>query len=247
MTGQLVATFRDNPQLPFSRFVLRFKSGPRAPLAMPQGCGPKTTTAVLTPWSGGPAKTVTSTFNVDCPGLTGFSPGSRPVPRCRRPGRSRRSWCRSRGPTVRSGSTACGSSCQPGRWPACVASRCAGGGGRGGACDGGSRVGSAAVSAGTGSNLFTISGQPVYLAGPYKGAPYSLSVAVRAVAGPLDLGTVVVRQALFIDPIDAHVHGRLRSVADDHPGYPAAGARHRCRRRSSGLHAQPDLVLPPRR
>jgi hypothetical protein len=45
----------------------------------------------------------------------------------------------------------------------------------------------------------------VYLAGPYKGAPFSLSIVVPAQAGPFELGTVVVRAALFIDRHDSHI------------------------------------------
>ncbi len=45
----------------------------------------------------------------------------------------------------------------------------------------------------------------VYLAGPYKGAPLSLAVITPAVSGPYDLGNVVVRAALHVDPVDAHV------------------------------------------
>ena len=57
---------------------------------------------------------------------------------------------------------------------------------------------------GPGRNPFFIRG-PVALTGPYKGAPYGLAVAVRAKAGPFDLGTVVVRQAIYVDPVDAHL------------------------------------------
>jgi hypothetical protein len=39
-----------------------------------------------------------------------------------------------------------------------------------------------------------------YLAGPYKGAPYSVVSVVPAQAGPFDLGLVVNRAGIFVDP-----------------------------------------------
>ena len=45
----------------------------------------------------------------------------------------------------------------------------------------------------------------VFLEVPYGDAPFSLRVVVPAMAGPFDLGTVVVRQKIYVDPIDAHV------------------------------------------
>ena len=45
----------------------------------------------------------------------------------------------------------------------------------------------------------------VYLAGPYKGAPLSLAVVTPAVSGPFDLGNVVVRAAIEVDPDTAQV------------------------------------------
>jgi hypothetical protein len=51
------------------------------------------------------------------------------------------------------------------------------------------------------------------LTGPYKGAPYGLAIAVPAIAGPYDLGTVVVRQGVHVDPVDAS----LRVVSDPLP------------------------------
>ena len=51
-TGRLTATFRDNPQLPFSELTLTFKDGPRAPLVNPAACGTYATTAALTSWGG---------------------------------------------------------------------------------------------------------------------------------------------------------------------------------------------------
>ena len=68
----------------------------------------------------------------------------------------------------------------------------------------GSRVGTATVAAGPGSSPFSLSG-PVVLEGRYDDAPYSLRVTVPAKAGPFDLGEVVVRQKIYVDPRDAHV------------------------------------------
>jgi hypothetical protein len=62
-----------------------------------------------------------------------------------------------------------------------------------------SRIGSVTVGAGPGTNPFHTGGT-AYLAGPYKNAPLSVAVITPAVAGPFDLGTVVVRNALYVDP-----------------------------------------------
>jgi hypothetical protein len=48
----------------------------------------------------------------------------------------------------------------------------------------------------------------VYLAGPYKGAPLSLAIVTPAVVGPFDLGDVLVRVALQVDPETAQVSAR---------------------------------------
>ena len=51
VTGQLVSTFDDDPQQPFSKFTLKFRPGATAPLVSPPACGTYTTQAELTPWS----------------------------------------------------------------------------------------------------------------------------------------------------------------------------------------------------
>jgi hypothetical protein len=80
-------------------------------------------------------------------------------------------------------------------------------------CGSNSQLGTAAVAAGTGGNPFKINGK-VFLAGPYKGAPLSLAVITPAVAGPFDLGTVVVRVALNVDPITAQVNAVSDPIPD---------------------------------
>lgn len=72
-------------------------------------------------------------------------------------------------------------------------------------CPASSLVGSASVAVGSGPDPFHISGK-AFLAGPYHGAPISLAVVTPATAGPFDLGSVVVRVALFVDPATAQVH-----------------------------------------
>jgi hypothetical protein len=82
-----------------------------------------------------------------------------------------------------------------------------------GTCGASSQVGSVSAKVGAGTNPFQIAGGAVYLAGPYKGAPLSLSIVVPAQAGIFNLGTVAVRAAVFVDPTDAH----LRVVSDPIP------------------------------
>jgi hypothetical protein len=79
-----------------------------------------------------------------------------------------------------------------------------------GDCPAASQVGSTTVGTGFGSSPLFIpqagkAPTAVYLAGPYKGAPYSLVIRVPAQAGPFDLGIVTVRAAIEIDPTTARV------------------------------------------
>jgi hypothetical protein len=71
-------------------------------------------------------------------------------------------------------------------------------------CPAGSQLGMVLTGVGPGPDPFFASGK-AYLTGPYKGAPYGIAVIVPALAGPFDLGTVVVRAAINIDPHTAQV------------------------------------------
>src|SRR5439155_18673174 len=73
-----------------------------------------------------------------------------------------------------------------------------------GTCSEDSRIGTSSVKSGAGPQPFSLSG-PVYLTGPYGGAPFGLAIAIRALAGPFDLGTVVVRAAIHVDSTDSHL------------------------------------------
>jgi hypothetical protein len=71
-------------------------------------------------------------------------------------------------------------------------------------CPASSQVGRTLVGAGVGNSLTYVPGK-VYLAGPYNGAPLSVAAITAAKVGPFDLGTVVIREALKINPETAEV------------------------------------------
>ena len=203
--GQLTAVFDDNPQVPFERLHLEFKGGPRAPLVMPKKCGTYTTHAELTSWSG---KIVAydSSFMIDrgCGG--GFRPGFTAGTESSAAGKSSPFLLRLtrddsdeelKGITL--------------NMPEGLVGRiadvdlCGDAQAAAGTCSGASKVGSVTVGAGAGTNPFYITNGRAYLTGPYRGAPFGLSIVVPAVAGPFDLGLVVVRSTVHVDKHTAKV------------------------------------------
>lgn len=81
-----------------------------------------------------------------------------------------------------------------------------------GTCADATRIGSTSVLAGSGAEPLPLKGS-VYVTGPYKGAPFGLSVVVPAKVGPFDLGDVVVRAALQVDANNA----KATAVTDPFP------------------------------
>jgi hypothetical protein len=72
------------------------------------------------------------------------------------------------------------------------------------ACTVKSEIGVATILSGTGSSPLKIEGK-AYLSGPYKGAPLSIVVITPAVAGPFDLGNVLVHAPLNLNPETAQI------------------------------------------
>jgi hypothetical protein len=214
-TGQLKARFANNPQLPFSNLHLELKGGPRAPLVNPSTCGTKTSTAAFTPWSTADAQPVisTSTFDVagDCDKGGRFTPSMDAGSVNPQAGASSPfvlQLTRPDGQAAIAGVTTVlpkGLLAEIKDVPLCPEAQAAAG-----SCSAASQVGSTTVGAGGGSNPLYLpqagkSPTAVYLAGAYKDAPLSLSIVVPAQAGPFDLGTVVVRAGIYVDPETAQV------------------------------------------
>jgi hypothetical protein len=208
-TGQLTAVFSNNPQLPFSALNVHFFGGPLAPLANPETCGTFTTTSAITPYGAATAKP-SSSFNITgCANPTPFSPSftagtTNPTAGAYSP--FTLTFSRSDSDKEISGISA---TLPPGLFAKIAGvTQCT----NAASCPASSQVGTATVGSGAGSHPIFLGGK-VYLTGPYKGGAYGLATVVPAIAGPYNLGTVVVRQALDINPNDAHV----TAVSDPFP------------------------------
>jgi len=237
-TGQLTTTIAETPQVPFTSFALRFDGGARAVLSSPPTCGPAGNEArgQFTPWSGNlPASSSHPLVLTTAPGGGAcaktlaerpFAPAFAARPKGTRAGAfSPVSVQISRGDgqqelkgvdvTLAPGMTG-----KLAGIPYCSKAALAAAAARAGAeeqksasCPAASRVGTATILAGTGPAPLRIQGK-AFLSGPYHGAPLSLAVVTPATAGPFDLGTVVVRVALFVDPETAQIHAVSDPIPD---------------------------------
>jgi hypothetical protein len=227
VTGQLTATFSENPQLPFSSFEVELFGGPRAVLRTPSTCGTFTTTSEQAPWSGNLVVNTSDSFQVSS-GPNGSPCSSSEAQQSNNPGFDAGTLTPIAGsyspflgrlqrndgeqqikalnltlPPGLSGKLAGVATCSD--------SAIAAAGSRTGtaelqtpSCPSSSEIGQVRTGAGAGSNPYYTSGK-IYLAGPYKSAPLSAAVIVPAVAGPFDLGTVVVRAPAKVDPVTAQI------------------------------------------
>jgi hypothetical protein len=206
-TGQLTAVFRDLPPVPVEEVSLDLWGGDRAPLKNPNACGTYQTAFSFKPHSDDPAVTGSTpmTIDEDC-AARGFAPKlgggvTEPIAGHFSPfvfdliREDSEQDLAGLEVTLPEGELA-----KLAGVPLCPDSSAATG-----ACPAASKVGYVIAAAGAGPLPIWVpqpgKAQPtVYLAGPYKSAPYSIVAVVPAQAGPFDLGNVVVRSPLKIDP-----------------------------------------------
>lgn len=200
--GQLTATFDNTPQLPFSALQVKFPGGSGAAFATPRTCGTYNTHVEITSWASAKPVSLDSPMTIDqgcdapafAPSFTAGtsnplagqdSPFSFTLTRAdRMPYLSGVTMALPDGLLARIGSVA----------------QCDAGQAGTGSCPAESQIGTTSVLSGPGAQPLPVKGR-VYLTGPYKDAPFGLSVAVPTAgqAGPFDLGTVVVRAGIYVD------------------------------------------------
>ncbi len=214
-TGQLTTTFRETPDTPFTEFKLSFSGGAQAALAIPTRCGEYSSSADFTPWStpfiedafspsrfvidAGPngtpcqwplpfAPTMTAGATTDqAGGYTHFS-----MLLQRGDGQQRMERLQFKTPEGLLGMIANVTPCQE---PQAAT----------GDCPEASQIGHTIATAGPGPYPFEVPQYgappaPIYLTGPYDGAPFGLTIKVPLIAGPFNLGTEIVRGKIEVDP-----------------------------------------------
>jgi hypothetical protein len=219
-TGQVTATFDYVPQQPLEDLTLNFRGGgPRSEFATPEVCGTYTTKASWEPWSApqsGPPSQTEDSFAVS--GGCSSSASTRPFAPSFEAGTTGTQAGAYTPLVIKVGRkdgeqelTSLNFSLPKGLIgklagiPYCSDAAIAAAEGKTGraeaadpSCPAASQIGSVDTAAGVGSEPFHVGGR-LYLAGPYKGAPVSAVVISPALAGPFDLGDVVVRSPLYID------------------------------------------------
>jgi hypothetical protein len=207
VTGQVTTFFRNPPEQPFSELALRFERGVLAPIANPLLCGTAGGSTSFEPTSA-PGTAKTAAFGVPvtgCGATIPFAPAQSTQNQTgnagghtsftfnleRTDGQQYLSQVKTVLPPGLVGAIPAVTQC--GEPQASL-----------GTCTSASQIGTARVRAGSGPTPFSFSG-PVYLTGPYNGAPFGMSIAVPAIAGPFNLGTVVTRATINVNPTTAQV------------------------------------------
>jgi hypothetical protein len=240
-SGQLTTYFEENPEVPIEDIRVHIFGGARGAFITPPTCATFTTETDLVPWSAPPGEpaaprgafqTAASPLGGPCPASEAQLPNSPKLsagtlnPQAgtysplifkisREDGTQRLAKIETTLPTGLSARLAGVASCPdqgidkarsrevPEQGAAELADP---------SCPAASEIGTVDAAAGAGPTPYHTQGH-AYLAGPYKGAPLSIVAIAPAVAGPFDLGTVVVRSAVYLDPSTA----QARVVSDPLP------------------------------
>ena len=234
-TGRVTTLFTESPEMPLKDVSVHLFGGPRGAFITPPTCGSYETAAELTPWSSTQATSATASFQTSaaptggaCPSVEAQMPNAPKLSAgtldpgagkyspllfklSREDGTQRIGRIEATLPTGLSARLAGIGICSEAE---IAKARSREAPEKGAAelsdpsCPATSEIGSVSAAAGAGPTPYYTTGH-AYLAGPYKGAPISMVAIAPAIAGPFDLGTVVVRAAVYLDPVTAQ--GRVVS------------------------------------
>jgi hypothetical protein len=210
-SGRITTRFRNNPELAFEDAELTFFGGDDAPLVTPAHCGTYAAEATLAPWSGNAPTQANASFDVisgaggaPCPGVVPGNPSFAASSSSNRAGAFNEFTTTIGRPDGTQELLGAQVHLPPGisavlaGVPLCGEAEA-----NAGACPSSSLIGHASASVGAGEQPYVVNGGQVFLTGPYRGAPFGLSIVTPAKAGPFDLGIVVVRAKLEVDPVTA--------------------------------------------
>jgi hypothetical protein len=226
-TGQLVATFDNLPQLPYTNLEVHFREGQRSPLVTPTGCGTYLTHEALTPWLG-----TLGGYETDAVSEIEAGIGGGPCPSAATPPFTPQATAGTLNPNAGSYTpfylhltrtdteqeiTSYSTRLAPGLLgkiagiPYCPEAAIAAAKQETGveelehpSCPAASEIGHTTSGYGVGSTLAYAPGR-LYLAGPYHGSSFSIVAVDSALVGPFDLGVVIVRSAIEVNPDNAQV------------------------------------------
>jgi len=233
-TGRVVTIVNDAPPAPYEYFKLHFREGGRSPLVTPPRCGTFDTAASFVPYSAfdpahpspdelvgrrGSTEIERGVTGGACPpgGVPPFNPDFEAGSINNNAGSHSPFDMRLQRHDGEQDMTKFSATLPPGVLgnlsgiAKCTDAQIAAAKGKSGeeeqaspSCPESSHIGDTLVGAGVGPVLVYIPGK-LYLGGPYNGDPLSVIAITPAVAGPYDVGNVVVQEALTLNPRTAEV------------------------------------------
>jgi hypothetical protein len=224
-SGTLTATFDNLPQLPYTDLKVHFREGQRSPLATPGVCGSFATQMELTPWNVGKATHAASPFAVSagsegtpCPqGTPAFNPEAKGGTLNSNAGSYTPFYLHLTRKDTEQEITSYSALLPPGLTgkiagipycPEAALQRAKENSGfaetQNPSCPAASEIGHTIAGYGLGPVLTYAPGK-LYLAGPFHGSTFSVVAVDAATVGPFDLGVVIVRSAIKVDPQTAQV------------------------------------------